>query len=63
MRIVGFLKGRNGVGVKDILALSGAEKLRVYPILFELEQEGMIKVVRRKGLGVPDVVVLEETDR
>lgn len=63
MRIVGFLKGRNGVGVKDILALSGAEKLRVYPILFELEQEGMIKVIRRKGLGVPDVVVLEETDR
>lgn len=63
MRIVGFLKGRNGVHVKDILAFSGAEKLRVYPILFELEQEGLVRVVRRKGLGVPDVVVLTETDR
>ena len=30
----------DGVEVEDIIAHSGAEKLRVYPALFELEQEG-----------------------
>ncbi len=49
--IVNFLQGRNAVEVEEILARSGAEKLRVYPILFELEQEGKIEVMERKPFG------------
>ena len=30
----------NGVSVDDIILYSGADKLRVYPALFELEQSG-----------------------
>ena len=30
---------------------SGAEKLRVYPALFELEQEGWLTVTEREELG------------
>ena len=35
---------------------SGADKLRVYPALFELEQEGIIDVLEREELGAPTVV-------
>lgn len=49
--IVKFLQSRNAVEVEEILAHSGAEKLRVYPILFELEQEGKIEVTEREPLG------------
>ena len=37
----------------DIIAHSGAEKLRVYPALFELEQEGWLAVTEREELGSP----------
>ena len=42
-----------GVEVEDIIAHSGAEKLRVYPALFELEQEGWLTVTEREELGSP----------
>ena len=48
-----------GVEVADLIAYSGAECLRVYPILFELEQEGRIEVVERELLGAPRVVRLK----
>ena len=43
----------DGVEVEDIIAHSGAEKLRVYPALFELEQEGWLAVTKREELGSP----------
>lgn len=43
----------DGVEVEDIIAYSGAEKLRVYPALFELEQEGWLVVTEREELGSP----------
>lgn len=44
------------VRVEDILLNSGADKLRVYPALFELEQSGFLEVVEREELGAPSVV-------
>lgn len=44
------------VSVEDILSYSGADKLRVYPALFELEQSGFLEVVEREELGAPLVV-------
>ena len=41
------------VAVEDIIAHSGAERLRVYPALFELEQEGWLAVTEREELGSP----------
>ena len=49
--IVNYLQGRGAVEVEEILEQSGAERLRVYPVLFELEQEGLIEVVEREALG------------
>ena len=43
----------DGVEVEDLIAHSGAEKLRVYPALFELEQEGWLAVTEREELGSP----------
>ena len=49
----------DGVEVEDIIAHSGAEKLRVYPTLFELEQEGWLAVTEREELGSPKRVRVE----
>lgn len=46
------------VSIKEIIANSGADKLRVYPILFELEMSNLISVVKRSKLGTPEEVVL-----
>lgn len=46
----------NGISVEDIIKYSGAEKLRVYPALFELEQSGFLEVLEREGLGAPLMV-------
>ena len=50
----------NPVEVETIVCNSGAERLRVYPILFELEQEGRIEVVERELLGAPRAVRLKD---
>lgn len=44
------------VCVDDIIQNSGADKLRVYPALFELEQSGFLEVVEREELGAPLIV-------
>lgn len=44
------------VFVVNIIQNSGADKLRVYPALFELEQNGFLEVVEREELGAPLVV-------
>lgn len=44
------------ITVEDIILYSGAEKLRVYPALFELEQSGFLEVLEREELGAPLMV-------
>jgi len=46
-----ILSHPEGVLVDDIIAHSGADKLRVYPALFELEQKGWLQVTEREELG------------
>lgn len=58
-KIVDFLRGRESVAVNDIIASSGADKMRVFVILFELEQDGSIVVVERDPLGAPEKVTLK----
>ena len=43
----------DGVEVEDVRCNSGADKLRVYPALFELEQDGSLEVLEREFLGAP----------
>ena len=52
-KIISFPKG---VSVEEIIQNSGAEKLRVYPALFELEQSGFLEVLEREELGAPLIV-------
>lgn len=46
----------SSVCVADIIQNSGADKLRVYPALFELEQNGFLEVIEREELGAPLIV-------
>lgn len=56
-KIIDYISSFSGrVAVEDIIWNSGADKLRVYPALFELEQEGIIDVLEREELGAPAVV-------
>lgn len=56
-RIIDYISSfADKVRVEDILLNSGADKLRVYPALFELEQSGFLEVVEREELGAPAVV-------
>ena len=60
-RILCYLHRRPfGTTVEDILLHSGADKLRVYPALFELEQEGRLEVLEREELGAPTKVRLKQ---
>lgn len=56
--IVAYIVERCGrvVSVDEILQYSGADRLRVYPALFELEQDGWLEVVEREVLGAPLMV-------
>ena len=47
-----------GVLVDDIMAHSGADRLRVDPALFELEQEGWLTVTERELMGAARRVVV-----
>ncbi|MCD8182346.1 MAG: hypothetical protein LUE99_03835 [Bacteroides sp.] len=56
-RIIDYISlSLDGVQVADILRNSGADKLRVYPVIFELEQDGFLEVVECEELGAPLVV-------
>ena len=57
--ILEYLKGKAEVHVDDIIANSGAEKLRVYPILFEEVMDGFIVVVKENKYGSPVIVSLK----
>lgn len=56
--ILEYMKGKAEVHVDDIIGHSGAEKLRVYSILFEEEQEGYVVVVKASRWGAPEIVTL-----
>lgn len=57
--ILNYLASQQGdVEVEKVLSDSGADQLRVYTILFELELDGIIKVVRANDLGTPEIVKL-----
>ena len=63
LQILRYLATAGGnVPVQDIITHSGAEKLRVYSILFELEQEGRLEVLEREVLGAARVVRLIVSD-
>lgn len=56
-RIIDYIAAfPKGVSVEEIIQNSGAEKLRVYPALFELEQSGFLEVLEREELGAPLMV-------
>ncbi len=57
-KILDFMKGRAEVMVYDILKHSGADKLRVYSILFEEEMKGHVRVIKTHGMGAPEIVTL-----
>ena len=65
-KILSYLKENSISSVDAIIQESGAEPLRVYPILFELIQEKVIRVVEEMGWGAPMKVelmkVLQNTD-
>ena len=57
-RILSYLSSRAGkrVSVRELKESSGANPLRVYPLLFELEEEGAVEVVEREEMGAPEWV-------
>ena len=56
-RIIDYIAScPEGLPVEEIIQNSGAEKLRVYPALFELEQSGFLEVLEREELGAPLIV-------
>ena len=58
-RLIAYLADNEGVvDVKDLLENSGADQLRVFPLLFELSREGVIEVLEEDKLGAPEKVRL-----
>lgn len=58
-RILEYMKGKAEVHVKDIKENSGANRLRVYPILLEENIDGYIRVVKENKFGSPEIVALK----
>lgn len=56
-RILSFIASQGGMAsVIDIMEQSGAEKLRVYPILMEENLAGRLMYVEEEEYGSPKVV-------
>ena len=60
VKVLLFMKGRAEVYVSDIIEHSGAEALRVYPIILEELQKGRVKVIKEDSLGAPVIVTMIE---
>ena len=57
--ILGYIEKQGGqCPVQDIIKNSGAEKLRVYPILFEEVQSARLTVLEEESFGSPKIVKL-----
>ena len=52
-KILSYLQAHPVSRVEAVIEESGAERLRVYPILFELSQEKIIRVVEESEWGAP----------
>ena len=58
-RILSFISNQGGSAlVEAIIERSGAEPLRVYPLLFELRQEGLLAYEEEEEYGAPKRVRL-----
>ena len=57
--VLAYMKGKAEVHVDDIISNSGADRLRVYAILFEEEQAGYVVVVKASQWGAPEIVSLK----
>ena len=57
-KILSYLQTHSVSIVDDIVNQSGAERLRVYPILFELRQEKIIQILEESEWGAPVKVAL-----
>ena len=56
-RIIDYITSfPKGVSVEEIIQNSGAEKLRVYPAIFDLEQCVFLEVLKREELGAQIMV-------
>ena len=53
------MKGKVEVHVDDLTENSGADRLRIFPILTEEIQAGFIVVVKTTGWGAPEIVALK----
>ena len=57
-RVLLYLKEHGVSTVDAIVEQSGTEPLRIYPLLFELAQEKIIRIVEENAWGAPLKVVL-----
>ena len=57
-KILSYLQAHPISTIDAIIQESGAERLRIYPILFELNQEKRIRVVEESEWGAPVKVEL-----
>ena len=58
-RILSFISSQGGNAlVEEVMERSGAEPLRVYPLLFELSQEGLLAYEEEEEYGSPKRVRL-----
>lgn len=54
LKILDYLeKCGNEASVVDIIAYSGAEKLRVYSLITKMELNGEIKILEKNSFGAP----------
>lgn len=56
--ILDYLKNNGEVSVQNVIDNSGADRLRVYPILYEEILKGIVIVLKEESLGVPSVISL-----
>ena len=57
-KILSYLQAHPISTIDAIIQESGAERLRIYPILFELSQESIIRVLEVSEWGAPVKVEL-----
>lgn len=60
--LIGYFISRKGEEIETAKAFAqcGANKLRFWTLLYELEQEGTLSVTQRSELGTPEKVRMRE---
>ncbi len=59
-KIIAYLADKKQVLVDELIEKCGAEKLRIYPLLFELSQKKQITVLEETELGAPKIIALNK---